>query len=152
MKKAVFLAIAVFFVTAICFAQAPSNTAVQQPAAQSKGDPSKVECPYAKEKVMGGMNGMMGERDMGMMSGMMGHGMMGGMKGHGMMGGSMMDMKSKMCSCNGASMIAGEKGGVIVLFGDDLYKFDKDLNLVKKVELGEEHGCGFPPGHPDIGK
>ena len=142
MKKVMFLVVASFFVTSICFAQMPSNmTSKEQsaPAAVSATS-AKGECPYSKGKAMEGMGGMMG------------HGMMSGMKGHGMMGGSMMDMKSKMCSCGGASMIASEKGGVIVLLGDDLYKFDKDLNLVKKVELGKGSCFGLPPGHPDISK
>ena len=48
------------------------------------------------------------------------------MKGKGMMGGGMMQH---------ASMVATPDGGVIVLSGPRLAKYDKDLNLVKEVEL-----------------
>jgi mono/diheme cytochrome c family protein len=34
-----------------------------------------------------------------------------------------------------ASMVAGPDGGVFVLMGNELLKYDKDLNLVKKVEI-----------------
>ena len=150
MRKTVFLAVCAFFVTAVCFAQMPANMTTKDQAAPVKvetaGAPIKGECPYMKETGMGD-EGMKGDNGM-----MMGHGMMGGMMGHGMMGGSMKEMmKSKMCSCKGASMIPADKGGVFVLSGENLYKFDKDLNLVKKVEL-EEREYKLPPCHPDIDK
>ncbi|MCX5782261.1 MAG: hypothetical protein NT145_06115 [Elusimicrobia bacterium] len=85
------------------------------------------ETAKKKEPVMGAQGT---EKEM--MSGcMMGKGMMekGGMKGmcpmHGMMMGQMM----------GKSMIASGDGGVIVMMGNKLMKYDKDLNLVKEAEI-----------------
>jgi hypothetical protein len=65
------------------------------------------------------------EAQAGMMSrqGMMGQGEMWGMRD--MMMGSMMDH----------SMVASGDGGVIVMIGDKLMKYDKDLNLVKEVQI-----------------
>ena len=82
----------------------------------------------------------MGDKGMGMMGGgmmeakkkgsMMGEGMMSGdMMGKGMMGG--MVMKSMMEK----TMVATSDGGVIVLAGNKLTKYDKDLNVVKEVEI-----------------
>jgi len=45
------------------------------------------------------------------------------------MGGGMMG------AMMGRAMVATEDGGVVVLSGEQLMKFDKNLNLVKKVEL-----------------
>jgi len=68
-------------------------------------------------------------------------GMMGG---HEMMGKGMMDKKGmmgkmmKMCQMHQtsqASIVSSSDGGVIVLSGNKLYKYDKNLNLVKEVEL-----------------
>ena len=56
----------------------------------------------------------------------MGMDMKGKMMKGGMMGGGMMQH---------ASMVATPDGGVIVLSGPRLAKYDKDLNLVKEVEL-----------------
>jgi hypothetical protein len=55
-----------------------------------------------------------------------------GGKMKGMMGGGMMHQ---------ASMVASSDGGVIVLTGGKLAKYDKDLNLVKEVEIkgGRDH-------------
>lgn len=53
---------------------------------------------------------------------MMGKGMMGkGMMGHGMTG--------------KGDIVATQDGGVIVMMGGKLYKYDKDLNLVKEAEV-----------------
>ncbi|PIW58181.1 MAG: hypothetical protein COW13_05455 [Candidatus Omnitrophica bacterium CG12_big_fil_rev_8_21_14_0_65_50_5] len=58
----------------------------------------------------------------------------GGMKDGGMMGKDkgMMEMHGMMGK---ASMVATGDGGVIVLKGNKLYKYDTDLNLVKEAEL-----------------
>ena len=45
------------------------------------------------------------------------------------MGGGMMG------AMMGRAMVATEDGGVVVLSGEQLMKFDKNLNLVKKVEV-----------------
>ena len=86
---------------------------------------------FAGEGVMQGMvgQGMMNDE-------MMEHGMMmkEKMMGHGMMKG--------MCS---PSMVASNDGGVIVLIGNKLSKYDKNLNLVKEVELKTDKGSGMCP-------
>ena len=51
--------------------------------------------------------------------------MMGGGQGKGKMGGMM----------NKDSVVATADGGVVVMQGPRLLKYDKDLNLVKEVEL-----------------
>jgi CRP-like cAMP-binding protein len=48
------------------------------------------------------------------------------MMGWGGMMGSMM---------RSSSIVAGTDGGVIVLMGNELFKYDKDLNLVKQIEI-----------------
>ena len=63
---------------------------------------------------------------------MMGKGMM----GKGMMKGGMMGM----CPMHGmmmgkSEMVAAQDGGVIVMAGNKLYKYDKDLNLVKEAKV-----------------
>jgi hypothetical protein len=68
--------------------------------------------------------------------GMMGRGMMNdnermqqmgrGMMGWDGMGGPMM---------HGGSLVATPDGGVIVMMGNELMKYDKDLNLTKEVEI-----------------
>jgi hypothetical protein len=73
-------------------------------------------------------HGMMDSNDMMMQKGMMGKEMMG--QQHGMVG--MHPMSGMMCS---SSLVATQDGGVIVLVGDKLLKYDKDLNLVKEAEL-----------------
>lgn len=70
---------------------------------------------------------MMGRR--GMMSGQAGQQGMQGMQG--MMAG--MDMCAKMMM--GAQMISSDNGGVIILIGNKLLKYDKDLNLVREIEI-----------------
>ena len=61
--------------------------------------------------------------DKGDKGGMMGKGMMGMMK-HGMM----MKMMEK-------SVVATSDGGVVVVMANKMSKYDKDLNLVKEVDL-----------------
>jgi hypothetical protein len=75
-----------------------------------------------------GPQGMMG-RGMSMMDG---NSMM--KKGQGMMG----MMKEEACPIHpmaSGSMVATSDGGVIVMMGPKLLKYDKDLNLVKEVEI-----------------
>ena len=76
----------------------------------------------------------------GMKGGMMGKGMSGGMKdgemmGKGMMHGKMMGMCPTMNSMMERSVVATNDGGVVVVMGNKLTKYDKDLNVVKEVEL-----------------
>jgi len=64
------------------------------------------------------------------------HGMMG--KGMGQGGGMMKDcpncqMMMKMMMSK--TMVASDDGGVIVMIGNKLFKYDKDLNLKKEVEI-----------------
>lgn len=67
-----------------------------------------------------------------MKGGMTGGRVMKGMMGEKMMGKGMMGMHGMMGK---ASMVATKDGGVIVLKGNTLYKFDKNLNLVKEAAL-----------------
>lgn len=60
---------------------------------------------------------------------MMGEEKKGSMKGKGCMHGMM--MKKMMTK----EMVATGDGGVIVLVGNKLMKYDKDLNLIKEVEI-----------------
>jgi len=62
--------------------------------------------------------------------GMMGSGMKQRMQQRGMMG----NMAPQ------TSMVASDNGGVIILSGNRLLKFDKNLNLVKEVELFQKDG------------
>jgi hypothetical protein len=70
--------------------------------------------------------GMMGNEGKGMMMGgnMMNMPMMSGMGMAGMMGGMM-----------GGNILATKDGGVIVVSYDRLYKFDKNLKLVKQADI-----------------
>ena len=82
--------------------------------------------------------GMKGEMmDQGMKGNMMGEGMMGKEMMDGKMGGKMMkgSMHEMMESMMKRSVTATSDGGVVVLFGNKLTKYDKDLNVVKEVEL-----------------
>lgn len=79
-----------------------------------------VSLVYAAEK-----------KDSKMEKGMMGKGMMGG----GMMDGKMMGMHGMMMKMMERSVVATSDGGVVVLMGNTLTKYDKDLNVVKEVEL-----------------
>ncbi len=76
--------------------------------------------------------GQSGTREGGMMQGqgMMGQGMMGGDQGQG----GMMGMMGGGCMM-GKQIIATSDGGVVVFVGDTLYKYDKELNLKKEVEI-----------------
>jgi hypothetical protein len=81
--------------------------------------------------------------------GMMGQG--GGMRGRGMMDSNEMMMRRGMWQDDGmgrygygmhpigglcnASMIATPEGGAIVMMGNKLMKYDKNLELVKEVEI-----------------
>src|SRR3989338_7329602 len=57
------------------------------------------------------------------------------------MDGGMMKMMHKMHGMTrSSSMVASNDGGVIVLSGNKLYKYDKNLNLVKEAEIKTEMG------------
>ena len=72
----------------------------------------------------------------GMKGGMMKEGMMGkGMMDGEMMGCKMMGMCPMMNSMMERSVVATSDGGVIVVMGNKLTKYDKDLNVVKELEL-----------------
>ena len=83
-----------------------------------------------KGKEMMGDKGMemMGEKGMGMMRGNM-------MDKDGMMGGKMMGMMGMMHSMMQKQVVATSDGGIIVATGNKITKYDKDLNVVKEVEL-----------------
>lgn len=106
-KYAVVLAMA-FFIPVTCFAQEQGNVTGKDSGGQSMFPPSagQGKCPFMQQK-----------------------GMDGGMDGMGMM------MKRGRQAQGGSGIAASDKGGVIVLSGGYLYKFDKDLNLVKKVPV-----------------
>jgi len=69
--------------------------------------------------------------DKGMKGGMMG----GGMMEKGMMDGKMSGMHSMMKSMMERSIIATSDGGIVIVIGNKMTKYDKDLNVVKEVEL-----------------
>lgn len=71
----------------------------------------------------------------GMKEGMMGNK---GMMGQGTMDGKMMDMHSMMKGMPEMKVIATSDGGVVVVNGGTLTKYDRNLNLIKQVEL---KGC-----------
>lgn len=83
-------------------------------------------------------------------NGMEGKGMMMGkeMRGDGMMDGGMMKMM-KMMHMHGmmmrsSTMVSSNDGGVIVLSGNKLYKYDKNLKLVGEAEVKmEKDGMGM---------
>ena len=79
---------------------------------------------------------------------MMGKGMMGkGMMEDGMMDGGMMKMMHKMHGMTRSpTMVASSDGGAIVLSGNKLYKYDKNLNLVKEAEIKTEGNGGMMGG------
>jgi len=52
-----------------------------------------------------------------------------------MMQKGMMEMHSMAGMIFGNSMVSAQDGGVIVLMGNRLLKYDSDLNFVKKIEL-----------------
>jgi mono/diheme cytochrome c family protein len=64
----------------------------------------------------------------------------GGMQGSGMMRGNMTGSRDMMINSmsilmSSSSLVATQDGGVIVLMGNELSKYDKDLNLVNQVEI-----------------
>ena len=83
-----------------------------------------------KDSMMGDSKGpMMGEGRMD--KGMMDKDMM----GKGMRDGKMMGMHPMMKSMMEKLMVPTADGGVVVLMGNKLTKYDKDLNVVKEVEI-----------------
>ena len=86
---------------------------------------------FAQDPMGGGMmSGNMQGR--GMMGGnMQGRSMMSGMQNRGMMG--MGPMMGPMMSST--SMVPTSDGGVIVLMGNELLRYDKDLNLIKQAQV-----------------
>ncbi len=64
--------------------------------------------------------------------GMMGKGMM---KGKMMHQGGMMGMCPRHVMMGKSTLVASNDGGVILLVGNKLYKYDKNLKLVKEVEI-----------------
>lgn len=66
-----------------------------------------------------------------MKGGMMGSAMM----GKGMKDGRMMGMHGMMMKMMDRNVVATSDGGVVIVSGSKMTKFDKDLNLVKEVEL-----------------
>ena len=69
---------------------------------------------------------MMGEQGMGMKGG--------GMKGEMMGKGGMMGMHGMMKMME-KSVVATSDGGIVIVSANKISKYDKDLNLVKEVEL-----------------
>lgn len=64
-------------------------------------------------------------------------GMMGTESGEnkGMMGGKMMGMHMMMKMILEKSVVATEDGGIVVVAGNKITKYDKDLNVVKEAEI-----------------
>ena len=58
-----------------------------------------------------------------------------GGEGQGMMGGKMMGMHLMMKMMMEKSVVATEDGGVVVVAGNKITKYDKDLNVVKEAEI-----------------
>jgi len=69
--------------------------------------------------------------------------------GKGMMGDKMMMMHKMMGE---KSMVSSNDGGVIVLIGNTLYKYDKNLKLIKQVDLSCCMGMGDKKMCPMMGK
>jgi len=86
------------------------------------------------------------------------------MMGQGMIGQGMMakDKMMGMCMCPmmKTSLVSTEDGGVIVLVGNKLQKYDKDLSLKKEVEIKIDmeamrkmtEGCPMTSGMMDSAK
>src|SRR5437763_802465 len=115
MKKAIVFAALALFVPALCIAQPPA-----------KSDMAKGKCPFLQEKSA--------EKEV---------------AGKGMCAmeskGSVCDKKTTGSCCRktggcGSGIASTDKGGVIVLRGNHLYKYDNNLNLVKKIEIGGNEG------------
>ena len=62
-----------------------------------------------------------------MKNGMMGKG--------GMMGGDKMEMKGMMMKMMHPDIVATSDGGIVILIGTKLTKYDKNLNIVKEVDI-----------------
>src|SRR3989338_9164017 len=94
-------------------------------------------------------DGMMeeGKDGKGMDKGMM---MGKGMMGNGMMDGDMMSMMKMMHKMHGMmrspTMVSSSDGGVIVLTSNKLYKYDKNLTLVKEAEVKMDMDGGMMGG------
>lgn len=73
--------------------------------------------------MMGNRRGMMDSNDMMTRREMM--------RQQGMMNRGMMGMEMMPCG----SIVATEDSDIVVLIGHELFKYDKDLNLIKKVEI-----------------
>lgn len=73
-------------------------------------------------------------------------GMKGSMKEEGMDGGMMKMMHKMHGMTRSPSMVASNDGGVIVLTGNKLYKYDKNLNLVKEAEIKMDMADRLPGG------
>ncbi len=58
----------------------------------------------------------------------------------------MAGMAMKMMGSMQKQMVATNDGGVIILVGNKLLKYDKDLNLVKEVEVQAEAGLKIDVG------
>ena len=61
-------------------------------------------------------------------------------------------MKRMAMMMDKADMAATSDGGVVILRGRTLYKYDKNLNLVKKVELEPMPQMMMPPQGMDCSK
>lgn len=59
--------------------------------------------------------------------------------GMGNMGKSMGEGNMPMCGMMGKTMVPSDDGGVIVMIGNKLYKYDKDLNLKKETEISVDY-------------
>ncbi|MGE5309002.1 MAG: hypothetical protein ACM3OC_07950 [Deltaproteobacteria bacterium] len=135
MGKRIVLIMFCLALPAACLAQ--DQNATQQNATRQEKNESHMmmppsmgsgKCPYLAEKGEG--------EGMGMGKGMSPMGKGGGM-------GMCMQKCGKMMGGRAAAIVPSNKGGVIVLYGDDLYKYDSNLKLIKKVEIGnEEEGEG----------
>ena len=77
------------------------------------------------------MKGMGGDSSSQQNQAMMGRGMM----GKGMMGGKMMGMHMMMKMMMEKSVVATSDGGVVVVAGNKITKYDKDLKVVKEAEV-----------------
>ena len=62
-------------------------------------------------------------------------------EGKGMMGGGMMMKHMEMMKGMQTNMVATSDGGVIVLSGGKLIKYDNQLNVVKQIELPKCEMC-----------
>lgn len=110
---------AALLVTGIAFAQQAQKQG--QPTADGK----RLTFPQTGNRMKQDGRGMM--RPMMKQRGMMEQGMRPGMMEYRQMG--------PMHTQPQTSMVSSDNGGVIILSGNRLMKFDKNLNLVKEVEL-----------------